>query len=30
VILCGFGFGGMTFGLIATLVVNPDYLPHND
>ena len=30
VILCGFGFGGMVFGLAATEVVNPDNLPVRD
>lgn len=30
VILCGFGFGGMVFGLVATLVINPDNLSFDD
>ena len=29
-VLCGFGFGGMVFGLFATLVVNPENLPDDD
>jgi MFS transporter, OFA family, oxalate/formate antiporter len=30
IVLCGFGFGGLVFGLIATKIVNPNGLKDED